>query len=156
MTRRPAVVAALAAALLLAAGPAEKPAPLPPPVDYRQVTLFGVVVVPDAGELDPRLAKVASQLRKLRPGSGFRLRGVESRRLASGQTLTCDMKRGVKATTELLDAMDGKGKVRFRFALEIDGRSVFRTIVTTPPNQLFFCEKPLPDGDRLLIGIGAR
>ena len=34
--------------------------------------------------------------------------------------------------------------------------SDFATFVRTPPNQLFFCDKMLPDGSRLLIGLGGR
>jgi hypothetical protein len=48
------------------------------------------------------------------------------------------------------------GKLRLEFTLKRDGVNEFSTAVTTPPNQLFFIERPLPNGPRLLIGIGAR
>ena len=41
-------------------------------------------------------------------------------------------------------------------ALERNGQTEFGTLVKTPPNQLFFLDKTMPDGSRLLVGVGAR
>lgn len=122
-----------------------------------QVTIFGVVARPGGTEVDGRLANIATALRKFRPDHGFVLRGVKSRSLSPGEVVQCPLGDDLAAEAELLKGLDPSGKVRIRFTLRRAGRSEFSTTVTTPPNQLFFCEKPLAGGsDRLLIGIGAR
>ncbi len=55
-----------------------------------------------------------------------------------------------------MQGIDANGKVRIKFTLRRGGQVEFTTEVITPTTQLFFCERPLPDGTRLLIGIGAR
>jgi hypothetical protein len=127
-------------------------------IDFRQVTVFGVLVVPDRPEaIDPKLAKLKKQLQRLKPNSGFAFRGSESRRLTPGESLTADLGGGVEATTELLSAMNRHGKVQFKFTLKVDGQPEFTTTVTTPPNQVFYIEKTLPrTHQRLLIGVGGR
>jgi len=123
----------------------------------RQVTLFGIHAVPGGNKTDPKLKKIEPQLRKLFPGHGFTLVKVESKRLTVGQTVTCTMaKTGFVAGAELVNYLDGDGNLQFKFALELDGQTEFATLVRTPPNQLFFCDKMLPDGSRLLIGLGGR
>lgn len=122
----------------------------------RQVTLFGIVATPGGKKVDPKLAKVEPQLRKLLPDHGFRLLGVESRRLDVSETLTCDLGNGLSAEAGLLHALDATGKVGLRIALEQEGTPLVITDVATPPNQLFFCDKRLPDGSRLVLGVGAR
>ena len=122
----------------------------------RQVTLFGIVATPGGKAVDPKLAKVAPQLRKLLPNHSFRLLGVESRRLGVSETLTCDLGGGFSAEVGLLDPLDAVGKVGLRIALEENGAPLVITDVATPPNQLFFCDKRLPDGSRLVVGVGAR
>lgn len=140
----------------------DRPAPAPAPsssasdVEYRQVTLFGIIATPADSSVDPKLEKIQNQLRKLKPGHGFRLVDVSSKRLGPGETLSLDLKGGTVAKAELVEPLNARGKVRFKFTLDIKGRTDFSTFVTTPPNQLFFCEKARAGNERLLIGIGAR
>lgn len=122
----------------------------------RQVTLFGVLATPGDASLDPKLAAVAAQLRKLLPNHGFRLLGVQSRRLTVNQTLSCPLGDGFVAEATLLDPLDANGKVQLRCAVALRQVPQLGTLVGTPPNQLFFCEKLLPNGQRLLVGVGAR
>src|SRR6185312_12429240 len=67
----------------------------------RQVTLFGVIASPFDPAIDPKLAKVAPQLRKLFPDHGFKLLGVHSKRHVAGQTITCDLGPGYSAGATL-------------------------------------------------------
>jgi hypothetical protein len=124
--------------------------------DARQVTLFGVIATPDDMRIDPKLAKIAPQLRKLLPNHGFRLLSVRTKRLTAGATVKCPLGEGFTATTTLTEAVDADGKVKLRCEVLREGNVVLESQVTTPPNQLFFCDKALPDGTRLLVGIGAR
>jgi len=129
----------------------------PPDQDAaRQVTLFGVLATPNDATMDPKLKAVATQLRKLLPNHGFRLLGVQSRRLTVGQNLTCPLGGGFTAGTTLLHPFDANGKVQLRCAVTFNQVPQLDTLVGTPPNQLFFCEKLLPSGQRLLLGVGAR
>lgn len=140
--------------------PASKSTPRLPrlDVDFRQVTVFGVLVIADEPEaIDPKLAKLKKQLQRLKPNSGFTFRGSESRRLTPGESLTTDLGDGVTATTELVDAMNLNGKLQFKFTLLVEGQPEFTATITTPPNQVFYIEKTLPkSGQRLLIGVGGR
>ena len=77
-------------------------------------------------------------------------------RLAAAETLACDLGQSLKATVRLLDPENAEGKVRIEFTLKRDDKVEFSTVVTTPPNQLFFCERPSTDEEILLIGVGAR
>ena len=43
----------------------------------RQVTVFAILATADPAAIDPRLASVNSQLRKVLPGHGFKLLDVE-------------------------------------------------------------------------------
>ena len=124
--------------------------------DERQVTVFGVIAVPGSTIIDPKLETIAPQLRRLLPGHGFTLLESRSHRLAMGQTITCDMKNGFVAESRMTQWIDPNGKVQLRFTLSYMGIPQLSTVVVTPPNQLSFCDKALPDGSRLLIGIGAR
>jgi hypothetical protein len=158
----PILRAALAGALALGASvgvarervaagaQAETPASL-------QVTLFGIVATPGNTALDPRLAEIESQLRKLLPGHGFRLLGApRSERLRAGESVRCNLGNGLVAATTLIRPFDENGKVELHCVLSQDGMTQFETRVATPPNQLFFCDRIRGDGSRLLIGIGAR
>lgn len=128
-----------------------------PAKPFRQVTVFGIVATPEDHAVDPRLDMIADDLRKLKPGHGFQMNSVSSRRLASGESLARDLGDGIVAHVELEDSLDlTTGKLRIRFTMEVDGRETFTTTVATSPNQVFFCDKPLGDGVRMLIGIGAR
>lgn len=157
------VVLALALTLgvaLVLAGPRRVPAQAPAPAPAepaRQVTLFGVVATPFDPAIDPKLAKVATQLRKILPNHGFKLLGVQSKRLTAGQTVTCELgETGFTAAATLNQPADENGKVHLRCAVLQNQAVQLESLVTTPANQLFFCEKALPNGTRLLVGIGAR
>jgi hypothetical protein len=122
----------------------------------RQVTLFGVLATPGSTAVDPQLKSTLPQLRKLLPGHGFKLLEVQSKRLTIGQSITCDKLNQFTAEAGLINSLDDNGKVEIRFALGYQGQMQMATIVSTPPNQLFFFDKALDDGTHLLIGIGAR
>ncbi|MCA1684655.1 MAG: hypothetical protein LC745_01465 [Planctomycetia bacterium] len=122
----------------------------------RQVTLFGMIASPHDLGVDPKLAKIEPQLRKLLPNHGFRLLDVQSKRLTAGQTLSCQLEDGFSAATTLVQPADPDGKVQLRCTMLRKQTVLLETLVSTPPNQLFFCDKVLGGGTRLLIGIGAR
>jgi hypothetical protein len=155
VSRRPAI-RSLGLALVLALAGVAGPAPARQAAASRQVTLFGIHATPGGGAVDPNLKKIEPQLRKLFPGHGFTLLKSESKRLTPGQTVSCNLGNGFVAGSELASVLDGDGNVQFKFALELNGQTEFATFVRTPPNQLFFCDKMLPDGSRLLIGLGGR
>jgi hypothetical protein len=125
-------------------------------VSSRQVTLFGILATPDDPTVDPKLKQIAPQLRRVFPNHGFKLLGVETRRVAQGQTLVTDLGDGLEAGAQLLNPLDDNGKVQLRFELDQQGQIDFATIVNTPLNQLFFLDKRRPDGSKLIIGIGVR
>ncbi len=123
----------------------------------RQVTVFGIRALPDSDVLDPKLEPIAPQLRSLFPGHGFKLMGTETRRITSGETLKCDLSGGFAVGAQLLNPYDPtSGKTQLRFELNQNDQLEFATLVNTPLNQLFFCDKRLTDGTRLLIGIAVR
>ena len=121
-----------------------------------QVTLFGIMATPGSTAIDPKLAPVSGQLRRLLPDHGFRLLDVRNKRLQPGQSVACKLGDGFVAETSLVKALDGNGKIQLRCELRWNEQQQFATLVTTPPNQLFFCEKRLNNGSRILIGVGAR
>ena len=136
-------------------------------VPGRQVTLFGILATPngDKVEVDPKLKKIEPQLRKLFPDNNysFKLLATESKRLGVNDAVTCKLgDSGFMVGTQLLSIADAEGNLQMKFALEYDGDIEFTTIVRTPPNQLFFCDKALPNGgklpngSKLLIGLGGR
>ena len=122
----------------------------------RQVTVFAVIASPDDPSVDPKLKKVLPQLRKLLPKHGFRLLDVKSKRLKSNQSIVCDLGDGYRSTTTLTEPSDEDGKVKLRCSVLLNDVPLLESNVTTPANQLFFCDKALDDGTRLLVGIGAR
>jgi hypothetical protein len=122
----------------------------------RQVTVFGILAVPNSRAIDPKLEKIETQLRKLLPNHGFKLIEVKSKRLVAGQEVRCGLGGGWTISTVLIDALDDDGKVRLQCELLLNEVAQFETLVSTPPNQLFFCDRLRPDGSHLLIGIGAR
>ncbi len=125
--------------------------------ESRQVTVFGIWVTPDGGEVDAPLRGVASQLRKLMPDHSFRLIDAANERLGVDRELTCDGGDGRVLSVRLLNQLDAGGKVRLRVRLmAADGDEVlFDRVVATPPDQLVFLDKEL-EGGRLLVGLGAR
>jgi hypothetical protein len=149
------VALGLVVVVLATVGPRLAPAQ-PPEEPARQVTLFGVIATPGNTFIDPKLAKVSAQLRKLLPDHGFRLLDVRTKRLTAGTSLLCNLGGGFTAATTLIHPADENGKVQLRCAVLLNQSVQLESLVTTPPNQLFFCEKTLNDGSRLLIGVGAR
>lgn len=129
--------------------------PAPAADQGLQVTIFGIVARPGSAKIDPKLAPIAVQLRNLKPGHSFQFRGHTSERAAPGEVVRCDLGDGLIAEATV-QGFESNGKVRIKFTLKRKDRSELATTVITPPNQLFFCDKALPDGSRLLIGIGAR
>jgi hypothetical protein len=157
-SRRPWRLSALAALVALL-GPWLPPlgAQLPNgPAPARQVTLFAIIATPGASELDPKLAGIEGQLRKLLPGHGFKLLDVRSRRLITGESVRCGLGNGWAASAELVAPLDANGKVELRCVLVQNADAQFDTLVATPPNQLFFCDRMMGNGQRVLIGVGAR
>lgn len=136
--------------------PIAPPPPQVPTAVSRQLTVFGLLATPDSSMLDPRLRPIEQQLRTLFPGQGFRLLGVETRRIGVNETHLCVLEGGFQAQTLLVNPLDANGKVQLRFQLDRDGQIEFATLVNTPLNQLFFFDKQLRDGTRLVVGIGAR
>jgi hypothetical protein len=122
----------------------------------RQVTVFAILATNDPGAIDPRLASVQAQLRKVLPSHGFKLLDVESKRIEAAGNVTCKLGNGYKAETILVRPLDENGKVQLRCVLSQNGTKEFSTLVKTPINQLFFYERLLKDGSRVLIGVGAR
>jgi hypothetical protein len=131
-------------------------AQLPNGAAARQVTLFAIIATPGSSELDPKLAAIEGQLRKLLPGHGFKLLDVRSKRLVAGDSLRSDLGNGWAASAVLVAPLDANGKVELRCVLALNADTQFDTLVATPPNQLFFCDRVMGNGQRLLIGVGAR
>jgi hypothetical protein len=139
---------------------AKFPAP-PRPKNYadetaRQVTVFAILATSDPSSIDPRLASVNGQLRKVLPGHGFKLLDVKSKRVQTAQSVVCDLGDHYQAETILVQPLDENGKVQLRCNLSREGVKEFSTLVKTPIDQLFFYERSLTNGTRVLIGIGAR
>jgi len=122
----------------------------------RQVTVFAILATPGPRTIDPRLGSIKRQLRKVLPDHGFKLITVESKRIETGQSITCELGSGYKARTMLVQSLDENGKVRLRCTLARNDKDEFSTLVKTPANQLFFYERSLKDGTRVVIGVGAR
>jgi hypothetical protein len=122
----------------------------------RQVTVFGVLATPASKGVDTSLASFRVQLEQLIPKHGFRLLDAQSKRIGAGEAVACDLGRGYKVQTWLLKPIDENGKVQLRCELFKDDEQRYSTLVKTPANQLFFCQRALPDGSQLLIGVGAR
>lgn len=150
----PALVATAVAFCCVCLAP--RPAQAQFDVLARQVTVFGVLATPKGTTIDPKLKSVEDQLKKLLPNHGFKLLKIESKRIATGQMLDCDFGSGFIATSQLIQAVDPNGKVQLRLSLTHMGVVQYEGLVSTPPNQIFFCDKQLPNGERLVIGIGAR
>lgn len=123
----------------------------------RQVTVFAILATRNAPTADPRLNNnVKAQLRKILPDHGFKLLDVQSKNIEVNQALTCDLGGGYTAETVLVKSLDENGKVQLRCKVAHDKVPEFTTLVKTPVNQLFFYERSLKNGSRVLIGVGAR
>lgn len=124
--------------------------------EARQLTVFGVIATPGGKTTDTNLASIKTQLDKLLPKHGFKLLDAQSKRIVSGEAVTCDLRNGHTLVASLVQPVDENGKVQIRCELFRNHKSEFSTVVKTPPNQLFFCQRALQDGSQLLIGVGVR
>jgi hypothetical protein len=124
--------------------------------EARQVTVFGVIATPGSKTADSNLANIHNQLDKLLPRHGFRLLDAQSKVLEAGESVTCKLNGGLSVVTSLVKAVDENGKVQLRCELFRGEVRQFSTLVKTPLQQLFFCQRVLEDGSQLLIGVGAR
>jgi hypothetical protein len=125
--------------------------------EARQVTVFGVIATPGSKTADSNLTTIIkTQLDKLLPKHGFKLLDVQSKPIVAGESVTCDLRNGYTVVTALVQPVDENGKVQIRCELFRDQDLQFSTVVRTPPNQLFFCQRALQGGSQLLIGVGAR
>ena len=156
MTEPPRRLLALALVLALGCAATATTARAQDSMVGRQVTLFGVHATPGTGKDDPKLKEVLPQLRTLLPGHSFKLLKVESKRVSSGGVVSCNLGDGFVAATQLMVPLDPNGKVQMRFDLSQGGLSQYQTIVTTPPNQIFYLNRMFPNGERLILGVGAR
>jgi hypothetical protein len=124
--------------------------------EARQVTVFGVIATPGSKTADTNLsAFIKTQLAKLLPKHGFQLLDAQSKPIVAGESVTCDL-HGYTVVISLVQSVDENGKVQIRCELFQDQDRQFSTLVKTPPNQLFFCQRALKDGSQLLIGVGVR
>jgi hypothetical protein len=124
--------------------------------ESRQVTVFGIIATPGSKTADTNLATIKTQLDKLLPKHGFKLLDARSKPIVAGESVGCDFRNGYTVVTSLVQPVDENGKVQIRCELFQDQDRQFSTLVKTPPNQLFFCQRALRDGSELLIGVGAR
>ncbi len=123
----------------------------------RQVTVFGVLATPGSKTVDSRLSNtIQKQLAKLLPDRAFKLLDARSDYIVDGESITCSLGTGYKLTTTLVKPLDENGKVELRCELFHDKVKEFSTLVKTPVNQLFFCQRTLENGSQFLIGVGAR
>jgi hypothetical protein len=122
----------------------------------RQVTVIGIIAKPGAKTVDSKLAFIKSQLDELLPKHAFRLLDAQSRRIVAPESVTCNLSNGYTVAISLVKSLDENGKVELRCELFQSKARQFSTLVKTPVNQLFFCQRALPDGSQLLIGVGAR
>ncbi|QEH32020.1 hypothetical protein OJF2_04890 [Aquisphaera giovannonii] len=156
-THRSRLALGLLLGLAAVAGPAPRRAASQAPDDgTRQMTMMAILATPGSREMDTRLRVVSTQLRKILPDHGFRLLDVKSKQLAGGQSISCDLGHGYRARTVLEDSSDDAGKILFRCEFTNGKEVEFSKEVRSPENQLFFYERTLKDGSRVLIGIGAR
>lgn len=125
-------------------------------VSDRQVTVFGVLATQGQGEDDPKLKEILPQLRAAMPGHRFKLLKVASKRVAAGQAVECDLGDGSVAATQLMTPLDANGKVQLRFQFSDNGVPAYQSVVSTPPNQVFYVNRVVGPGERLIVGIGAR
>ncbi len=124
--------------------------------EARQLTVFGVIATPGGKTTDTNLATIKTQLDKLLPRHGFKLLDAQSKRIVAGESVSCDLRVDYTLVASLVQPVDENGKVQIRCELFRERNREFSTLVKTPPNQLFFCQRALQDGTQLLIGVGAR
>jgi hypothetical protein len=123
----------------------------------QQVTVFAIIATPGGKTVDSKLVSIKPQLSQLLPHHGFKLLDAQSKRIETGESVTCDLGNGYTAETSLVRPVDENGKVELRCELFRNRSRQFATQVKAPLNQLFFCERPfLDDGSKWLIGVGVR
>jgi len=122
----------------------------------RQVTVIGILARPGTKAIDSKLVIIKSQLDELLPKHGFRLLDAQSKRIVAPESVTCNLNKGYTVAIKLVKSLDENGKVELRCELFQNTARQFSALVKTPVNQLFFCQRALPDGSQLLIGVGAR
>lgn len=123
----------------------------------RQVTVFAIVATPGGKSVDTNLSSIQPQLNRLLPRHGFKLLDVQSAPIVAGESVDSKLGHGYTAQVSMVRPIDENGKVQLRCEILLDGTLQFAASVRTPPNQLFFCERPfLTDGSKLLLGVGAR
>jgi hypothetical protein len=122
----------------------------------RQITVFGIVATAGGKGGDTDLASIKTQLDRLMPKHSFRLLDARNKRIIAGESVSCELGKGYKVETTLVNATDENGRVQVRCELFKNQDRQFSTLVKTPVNQLFFCQHALSDGSELLIGVGAR
>ena len=125
-------------------------------VSVPQVTLFGVLAAPGGKGSDKQLAAITPQLQRLLPNHSFKLLGSRSSPMRINDTLSCPLGDGWGVEVTMMMPMDPEGKVNLRFTIHHVGEPSFSRVVRTPPNQLFFSDITLANGDRLVLGVGAR
>jgi len=145
---------------------AQAPGPVPDPAsaeeksvadpEPRQVTVVGIVATRGDKTIDTKLVRIKAQLNELLPKHGFRLLDAQSKRIVAPQSVACELSNGYTATVSLVKSLDENGKAELQCELFQNKTRQFSTLVKTPLNQLFFCQRALPDGSQLLIGVGAR
>jgi hypothetical protein len=121
-----------------------------------QVTVIGIIATPGTKTVDSKLVIIKSQLDELLPKHGFRLLDAQSKRIVAPESVTCNLNNGYAVAITLVQPLDENGKVELRCELFRDKARQFSTLVKTPTNQLFFCQRALQDGSQLLIAVGAR
>lgn len=122
----------------------------------RQVTVFGVVAIPGGKGVDAKLLRLKTQLAQLIPNHSFKLLGAQTSRMVAGDSIPCDLGNSYRVETCLVQPLDVNGMIQLRCQLYRDEERLFSTLVKTPANQLFFCQRAFGEDSQLLIGVGAR
>ncbi len=126
----------------------------------RQLTVVAIRATPEGKSegktIDPKLDAIKTQLNRLMPRHGFKLLDVQSKQLTTGGSVRCDLRGGYSAQVSLVGVVDEDGKLPVRYEVFHDDERQVMRLVKSPLNQLFFCERELADGSKLLLAIGIR
>ena len=122
----------------------------------RQVTVFGVLATPGAKTVDSRLSNIHPSVGQVASRERIQAPRRPQRAHRRWRIDHCNLGNGYTLTTSLVKPLDENGKVELRCELFHDKISEFSTLVKTPVNQLFFCQRALKNGSQFLIGVGAR
>ena len=132
------------AAVLVLAGPAlpRTPAQVEP---SRQVTLFGVAAVPGSPAIDPKLATGRSPAAPALARPRLPLAGRQERAAPARADPLLRPDRGLgRRRPNWSTPSTPTARSSSASPWTTTARSQFSTGITTPPNQLTFCEKTLP------------